>query len=222
MRLPKLVLCGGVAALALSGIARAETTRTHSMIIRLPNGQVEQIRYTGDTPPTVVLAPDTAIAPVAVMANPQAANPQEASPLMADPFAMLRQISAAMDQQTAAMMRSISLMAPPPMPGMPGVITAAGMPGAGFAPVTIAAGPGVCMHSVQITYTGNGQPHVVSQTQGDCGPAPHQAAPAALPDTPAPAAAPHTIQVKDTVPMQNTGSPRPYSGMIHPVSTLSR
>ncbi|HEX2942318.1 MAG TPA: hypothetical protein VHO91_14810 [Rhodopila sp.] len=227
MRLPKLVLFGGVAALALSGIARAETAHTHTMTIRLPNGQVEHIRYTGDTPPVVVVAPGARMV-VAAPAMPgfvampdapaMAAGPGTTivpAAMMADPFAILRQISAEMDQQAEAMMRSVSLMASQPMPGMmqPGTIPA-GV--GGVAPMTIAAGPGVCMRSVQITYNGNGQPHVVSQTQGDCGPAPHQTAPAALPETPAPSSAPHTIEVK------NTGPTRPYEGLVHKVSLLSR
>ena len=185
MRLPQVVLLSGVAALMLTGIARAESEATHVMTLRLPNGQVEQIRYSGDVPPTVTLAPGF-VATSAAMA--------------ADPFVMLRRIAAEMDQQTEALMRSISAM---PLPGDSGLLS-------------VAAGPGVCMRSVQITYAGNGAaPHVVSRTSGDCGVPAHHAAPVMQPEAPSPAPAVRTWQVKDA-------SPRPYEGMIQTVSTSPR
>ena len=92
MNLPKVALFAGVGALALAGIARAETPETHVLTIELPNGQVEHIRYTGDVAPAVTLEPIFAPTPTA---------------MLADPFVVLRQISAEMDAQAAAMMQDV-------------------------------------------------------------------------------------------------------------------
>jgi len=53
------LLCGAAAILlaGYAGIAAAQTPETRVLTLRLPDGQVEQIRYIGDVPPTVILAP---------------------------------------------------------------------------------------------------------------------------------------------------------------------
>jgi hypothetical protein len=132
----------------------ANSPQVHVLNVRLPNGQVEQIRYTGDVAPTVVLAPDAAMAP--------AFGP-------GSPFAMMERMSAEMDRQAAALFHEIDAV---PMNG--GVIPAM-------------SGLGVCMHSVQVTYTGDSwAPHVVSQTSGDCGAVHGSTAPVMLPSAPVP------------------------------------
>ena len=170
MRTTRIAVLTGAAAILLAGYvgaARAQSPETHVMTVRLPDGQLEQIRYTGNVAPTVIVAPET----MAAFTAP------------ADPFAMLERISAVMDRQEAAMLRTINSMAVP------------GGPGFGVLPVM--SGPGVCMRSVQITYTGNGgAPHVVSHTAGDCGPARRQTAPVALPNAPALKPAPRIIEAK--------------------------
>ena len=130
MRTTRIALLTGAAAIILAGIAGdgqgPDPANVHVLTLRLPDGRVEQIRYSGDVPPTVVLAPDamaTSFAPVS-------------------PFALLAQMSADMERQEAAMFRTIDAMA---MPN-----------GAGFGMIPVLAGPGVCTRSVQITFTGNG------------------------------------------------------------------
>jgi hypothetical protein len=191
MRFPQLVLFGGLAALALTGAAHASSPDAHTMAIRLPNGQVETIQYTGDIPPTVVLAPAGSFTAMPVVLAP-----------MADPFAMMERIAADLDRQAAIMLRQVAEMAAYPMPGT-------------TQPVTIAAGPGVCVQSVQVTYSGHGQPHVVRQTSGDCGPAAQATSPTAVPEAPSAAPGPHAIEVRNA-------PAAPYQSMIHQVSTLSR
>nr|WP_294529403.1 hypothetical protein [uncultured Rhodopila sp.] len=177
MQLSRTVLLAGVAALGQAGVAslaEAQTSTTHVMTVQLPNGAIEQIRYSGDVPPQIVLVPDAAS--------------------FESPFAALEQMSALMNRQAEAMLRSARAMAMQPM--------------------SVSAGSGVCMRSVQVTYTGNGeQPHVVSHTAGDCGGSPGGSAlPAELP---APVVPPHprTIEVRalshDQGPVHRVAELRP-------------
>jgi hypothetical protein len=178
MRLSRTVLLAGVAALGLAGVAgmaEAQTSNTHVMTVQLPNGAIEQIRYVGDVPPQVVVVPNAVS--------------------FESPFAALEQMTALMNRQAEAMLRSVRTMAMQPVP-VP-------MTEAAFGPA--APGPGVCMRSVQITYTGNGEaPHVVSRTAGDCGPSGGSAVPAELPGPVGPAVPAHsrTIEVKAGSPDQ--------------------
>ncbi|WP_158926709.1 hypothetical protein [Acidisphaera sp. S103] len=167
MRVALLTGAAAIVLAGLTGMATAQTVtnpaQTHVLNVRLPNGQVEQIRYTGDVPPTVMLAPDAAMDTVMPAFGP------------GSPFAMLQRMSADMDRQAAALFHDVGAM---PMNVGP-------MNAGGFGVIPAMSGPGVCMRSVQVTFTGNGQaPHVVSQTSGDCGPAHGSAAPVMLPSAP--------------------------------------
>lgn len=164
MRIALLAGAAGIVLAGLTGMATAQTVtnpaQTHVLNVRLPNGQVEQIRYTGDVPPTVILAPDAAMDAVVPSFGP------------GSPFAMLERMSADMDRQAAALFHEIDAMP---------------MNAGGFGVIPAMSGPGVCMRSVQVTFTGNGQaPHVVSQTSGDCGSVHGSTAPVMLPSAPVP------------------------------------
>jgi hypothetical protein len=180
MRTTRVAILTGAAAIVLAGfagMANAQTERTHVLTLRLPNGQIERVEYTGDVPPTVILDP---AAPRRAFNDPVSfgAPPPFG---VTDPFAMLDRISAEMDRQAAALFKRFDGLAAPDH--------------AGFGVLPAMSGPGVCMRSVQVTFGGNGQaPHVVSQTSGNC--APDAALPAALPNAPAPKPGPDVIQVK--------------------------
>jgi hypothetical protein len=182
-----IVILGGAA-----GLAEAQTQDTsgavHVMTVRMPNGMVQQIRYTGDVPPRIVIVP--------------VVRPVES------PFAMMQRMSAEMDRQMAMMMQVFSPMMAQPSASAP--ITAA------FG--NVPAGAGVCMRSISVTYTGDGQkPQVVSRTSGNCGPAaPASAAdaPVVAPERTAPAVP--TIQVKDEHPV---GQPA-YRALLVPAADL--
>jgi hypothetical protein len=169
MRIALLAGAAGLVLAGLTGMAMAQTgtppAQAHILNVRLPNGQIEQIRYTGEVAPTVMLVPDGAAAP--------AFGP-------GSPFAMLERMSADMDRQAAAMFHDVDAMP---------------MDAGGFGVIPAMSGPGVCMRSVQVTYTGNGRaPHVVSQTSGDCGVVHGSTAPVMLPSAPVPhRAAPDVI-----------------------------
>lgn len=213
----RILLLAGAAALAfvgLSGLAQANTPRTHVLTVQLPNGVTEQIRYTGDVPPQVVLMPEA-------MSSAEVA-PRTTDFDAASPFAMLQRISAEMDREAAAMFQATdSLMSQPD----PGSITEAALgrlPAGteGYSLISTFSGAGVCTRSVQISYSGGGQkPRIVSSTAGDCGGSHHSAAPTELPGSPEPAHQPRTIQVKaNSAP----AVANPYRGLVHQVGDWRR
>jgi len=196
-------LLAGIACCALAGFsgpALARSPEVHVLTVRLPGGGVEQIRYTGDVPPAVVIAPG--VAPAAFFA----AMPPMFGPN--SPFAMMDRISAEMNQEAASLLRQVESMAGAPMPGSaPLTMAAFGRlpPGAsGYSLVSTMTGNGVCTESTEITYLGNGAPRVVSSRSGDCGPATTQTSPAALHAAPQPAPAqaepPGTIVASNASP----------------------
>jgi hypothetical protein len=209
MRTSRAALLTGTAALALVGLAGMVSAQTpesshgvHVLTVRLPNGQMEQVRYTGAMPPTITLAPDVA----------------PSSYVLGSPFAMLERMSADMDRQAAALFQALDTQPAlgaerfGPAQGAEGFGPAQGAEGFGIVPAL--AGPGVCSRSVQITFMGNGQaPHVVSRTAGDCGPAGGSAVPAALPNAPAPRHAPDLVMAK---------AENPYHGLVQPVGDSQR
>ena len=100
------VLTGTAAILAAAALtpAMAQEGPVHVMTVRLLGGGVEQIEYTGNVPPRVVLVPS----PTTI-----------AAPMFApDPFATLERISAMMDQQAEAMLQRIAAM--PDLAATPG------------------------------------------------------------------------------------------------------
>ncbi len=213
-----LLLAGlaSVVVAGFAGFAYAGDPGFKTMTVQLPGGGIEQIEYTGNVAPQVILSPaspdDADAAPMAV-----------ALPLGAtDPFAALEQISAQMDQQAAAMINAVNAMAAGTM-AQPGPMVPASFgqlpPGsAGYsyiASMTGGAG-GACVQSLEITAMANGQPpRVVSHASGDCGGQPSLGAPslglpggagsagavpAALPAAPAPVQQPQLIRVKYLLP----------------------
>jgi len=187
MRIVRTACLTGAAAILLAGyagIADAEPPATHVMTLGLPDGRQEQIRYAGDVRPTVVVSPGFMTS---------ALDP-------GFPFGMLDQMAAAIDRQAADMFRMVEALPT--------------YDAGGFGAIPVFFGPGVCMPSVQITYTGNGRPpHVGSQTSGDCGVAHGDTTPSALPAAPVQKPAPNVIQAKATPP---------YQGLIHTVGDWQR
>jgi hypothetical protein len=209
-----LLLAGlaSVAAAGYAGFAHAGTPDVKTMTVQLPGGGIEEIEYTGNVAPQVILAP--ALPPDAAAITPMAMPGG-----MSDPFAALAQLSAEMDQQAAAMINAANAMAAGAM-GPPGPLVPAGfaqMPpgstGYSFVSSISGGGQGACMQSLEITSMGNGQaPRVVSHSSGNCGGAPSLSAPggavpAALPAAPVPAQPqPQLIRVRYLEP-QRTAHP---------------
>ena len=88
------VLAGGAAILAAGVVtpAVAGDSQVHVLTVQLPGGGVEQIQYTGDVAPRVVLVP----------ASRMVAVPDGGTSIRSR---TLERISALMDQQAAAMLR---------------------------------------------------------------------------------------------------------------------
>jgi hypothetical protein len=157
MRRALLVATACCALAGISAPAMAKSPAFHTMTVQLPSGEVAQIRYTGDVPPAVVIAPGPMVAdtflPVPPMVGPDS------------PFAMMDRISTQMEQQAASLLRQVESLAAAPMPA-PGSLPAGST---GYSFVSTMTGNGACMESTQITYSGNSAPKVVSYRSGNCG-----------------------------------------------------
>jgi hypothetical protein len=190
------LLLAGVAAVGLAGAARAADPQTHVMTVQLPGGGVEQIRYSGNVAPQVVVQP----MPYTAMQPVFAADPA---------FATLNRISAEMDREAAYMLRQAQALATQPT----GVTeTAVGNMPAGsqsYSFVSTMNGNNVCMRSTQITSRGDGQaPQVVTHTSGNCNALPGSAGSTALPTAQPPAPqGPEMLQTRAV-------GPHPYAGLI--------
>jgi hypothetical protein len=182
MRVSLRSMLAGTAAILAAGVvtpAMAGDGQVHILTLQVPGGGVEQIEYTGDVAPRVVLMP---------------ASRMVAVPMMdVDPFATLNRISAMMDQQAAAMLREVEGLQGDMLPGLP-------RGASGYSFVSTMSGTGVCTRSVRITCNGgNAPPRMVSSSSGDCGSDYRQQAPSEVTvPTPAgrPSAPPGTVEVK--------------------------
>lgn len=207
MRMVRNALLAGVAAIAVggfSGLAQAQSPQVHVMTVQLPGGGVDVIRYTGDTPPQIVLAPAAPVPtamPMASLFGPDS------------PFAALQQISAAMDRQAAALLRQTGTLAGGPLISTDFANLPAGAQGFSF--VSTMSGNGVCTQSMEITQTGNGAPHVVRHSSGNCGPTGGAGATISLPPAQAPQPRPDVIMTKAT-------GATPYAGLVHEIPTAQQ
>ena len=151
MRITRTLLIAGVAAAAIAGVATAAALNTHTLTVRLPDGGVERIVYTGNVAPRVEVAPAGASLPVVWAAQP---GFDETA------FAAMDRISAQMDQEMAAMFRQADALQARALSGPDGLTTAstADLPAGAqsFSFVSTMSGAGVCSRSVEITSTGEG------------------------------------------------------------------
>lgn len=173
-------ILGGVAAVALvgaAGLAAAAISNVHVLDVRLPDGAVAQVRYLGDTPPTLRFA--TAPTAFSVLAPEFDLFATEPS------FAALERVSEAMDRQAEAMFRSVG--APSDLaPGGAGLthVELGTLPpgGRSFSIVSTMTANGVCTRSVQYRSNGDGKPpQVETRLSGACAADQERPAPAAEP-----------------------------------------
>lgn len=226
MRTLKTALGAGVAAVAAigcCGLALAQGPQgnsvIHTMTVALPGGGVEQIQYTGATPPQVTVS-DVPAAAFAAM--PSFFGPDDA-------FAQLERISAAMDRQADQMFREAAVLRSGA--AQPNLTAASDMPAGSseYSFVSETNGSNVCSRSMVITSNGNGAaPHVVTHTSGNCAAAaaPGFQVPTQLP-TAAPQTGPRMIMTK-AAPAHSYTAPRtvmakaqgehPYAGLVHEAS----
>jgi hypothetical protein len=168
MRILPTALLTGVAAVAIgfSGAASAQNAPAHVITVQLPDGGAAQITYTGNIAPRISFsapAPIDVFAPLSSAAGPSLFGP-------GSPFAMLDRISAAMDREAAAMFRQAEAISTAARSGRLTETTFGNLPpgSASYSFVSTMSGNGVCSQSVEITRNGNGAPHVVRHSSGNC------------------------------------------------------
>jgi hypothetical protein len=168
MRVLSTLLLAGVGAVALVGVAAAQSQPVHQMTIQLPDGSIEAIQYSGPVAPRVSMTPVPAAESAAAPFWPAGPDPM---------LAQFQQISAAMDREADAMRRqAAAIMNQPGMiatgpNGVWQIDTATLPPGADSYSSVSTIGPnGVrCSESVAVTAAGPGQkPQVVRHQSGDC------------------------------------------------------
>lgn len=204
MRIVRTAIIAGLAAAALAGAAVAAHDEGKMMLVALPDGTVQHIRYAGDDASRVALVP--VHSPATLI---------EAAFGSASPFAEMERISAAMDAQAAAMMRqAAALHAQAPAADGRGVVlaNAAGQPVGvmHYSYVSSTVSADGCTRTVRISSNGSEQqPRVIRTSAGDCSTAQTAPSPAIAP---APAAARPVTPVK----AEPTARPAPR---VTPVST---
>ena len=162
MRLKSALALAGlaVAVVGVTAVSAAERAPVHVMLVHLPDGSVEQLRYTGDVAPRVIVQPASAVDPLLAAFG------------AGSPFAMMDRISAEMDRQMAGMMHQAAAMARM-SPEQLQQTTMAGAPGGAtsFTFVSTTGGNGaVCSQSVRTVSRGDGKaPQVTRTSSGDCG-----------------------------------------------------
>jgi hypothetical protein len=164
---------GAAALVGVVGMAAANIENTHVLDVRLPDGSVAHIRYIGDTPPRVSVAPP----PMSFSILTQASDLFDET----SPFAALDRMSRAMDRQAADMIREADAQAAQPITGRDLMPVEIGNPppGArGFSMVSTMSGGNVCTRSVEYRSRGDGAPpQVVTRTSGACAAAETRPAP---------------------------------------------
>ena len=165
MRTRTIAFLSGIAALALAGsvaLAASKHSDTHEMTIRLADGTVEHIQYTGDVAPRIVIGSDPFTA----------AGPGAAAFWSVPSFAALDRISAEMDRSIEELMRRTESLAMAPLPDAGAINQAAlrNLPsGSSYSVTTMSSGKGVCTRTLQVTASANGaKPQVVSHSYGSC------------------------------------------------------
>jgi len=155
----------GAAVLAAAGLAGAtagELAKTHVLTVRLPDGSIEQVRYSGDQPPRISVDELPVFSP-------------RFEPFGDDsPFAMLDRMSAEMDREAAALWGETARLSDSAL--LPsGALTAVDFgnppPGArSFSVVSTFSGGHMCTRSVEYSASPDGgRPRIVTRTSGDCG-----------------------------------------------------
>jgi len=170
MRIVRTALIAGAATLALAGAAFAARDDGKLMLVALPDGTVQHIRYQGDVAPRILLVEDQA---------PAAMIESAFAPLSL--FAEMQRVSAAMNARAEAMMRqAAALQAQAANPAAAGqgitLTNAAGEPVGvmHYSYVSSTTGADGCTRTV--SYSSDGglgqQPRMIQTSSGTCGVAP--------------------------------------------------
>ena len=183
MHFVRTAIIATAATAALAGAAIAARDDSRMMLVALPDGSVQHVRYEGDVPPEVMFVRDPA--PDRMFAA--AFGPGSA-------FAEMERVSVAMEAHAQAMMRQVAaLQAQMPAADGKGIVmtNAAGQPVGvmRYSYVSSTTTADGCTQTVQYSSDGSSsQPKLIRTSAGSCGTA--KAAPAVTPTSAAPAAKP--------------------------------
>lgn len=179
MRFVRTAIIAAAASAALAGAAIAARNDSKMMLVALPDGSVEHVRYEGDFAPEVIFVRDPAPAQMFAAAF----GPDS-------PFADMERISAAMEAHVQAVMRQAAAVQAQ-MPAADGkgivMINAAGQPVGTmhYSYVSSTTTADGCTQTVQYSSDGSiNQPKLIRTSTGSCGTA--KAAPAITPTSAAP------------------------------------
>ncbi len=162
-KLGNFLMIGAAATAAVAVIAGPVLARDinfHDLTLRMPDGGVEHIRYTGDTPPQVNFD-DLAMRPSKV-----------ADVFLTDPFAAMERISADMDRQAAQLMNlagSDAFAGPQSMKAIEARLGSLPPGTQGYSVYTVSSGGKACTEKMTFGYSGHGKPLVEQASSGDCG-----------------------------------------------------
>lgn len=160
----RTAIFASAAVLALAGTAAAHTLYrdSHVLTVRLPDGSLERIHYTGDQPPDVSFSDpfDAVFAP--------AGGPFG----IGSPFAEMERISAAMDRETAAMLREASRLDGQAFDNPDRLsVDFRHLPRGvqGYSVIQTLSGDHVCTRSMEYFSQGPGKPpRIETKTSGNC------------------------------------------------------
>lgn len=149
-------------ALATAALAGGAREKVQNLLVALPDGSVQHIRYTGDVAPQVVFLPTSVeVAPIAMVDAFDA------------PFAELDRMVAEMNRQSDAMLRQAAMLNAQAAKGNgqrnQAVIASMPAGSVSYSFFASSSGGGSCSQSLQVTSLAAGQqPRVISQSSGDC------------------------------------------------------
>lgn len=203
MRITRPFLFAGLAIAGATAVVAAELPKTHVLTVHLPGGGVEQIHYTGDKAPTVLIGQPEAAAPASLFDAAFGAD---------SAFAQMDRLSAEMEARADAMMRQTAMMAAQPAQGGDVQMTALANAPAGahysYVSTTMVNGKS-CTTSVSMTSAGEGKaPQMLRNVSGDCGTAvPRSTAPTLTGAPAAPATAARPVLTSAPAPAKPTVAP---------------
>lgn len=163
-KLGNFLMIGAAATAAVAIIAGPVLARDialHDLTVRMPDGGVEHVRYSGNTPPQVSF-------------NDFTLRPSDVSDVFfANPFAAMDQISADMDRQAAQLMNlatsDVLPTGPQSMKALDARLSTLPPGTEGYSVYTVSSGGKTCTQKMAFDYSGHGKPLIEQTSSGACG-----------------------------------------------------
>ncbi|WP_454885720.1 hypothetical protein [Sphingomonas oryzagri] len=199
-----LMAAAGVTAAVAADRQEARVVPVHVLNVHMPDGSIQQVRYTGDAAPRVMAVPVSAVDPMMIAFGPDS------------PFAMMDRISAQMDARMAGMMHQAAMMqSMTPEQLQQAAMRSGGASGTtSFTMISTSGADGqVCSRSVRTVSLGDGKaPQIQRTSSGDCGSA--MSKPQGLTPAAAPAAKVAPRPTPAVLPVTRAPAPKPDRNTI--------